>query len=61
MDKITPRAELHFTGAKSGKPYHLHTNQTVEVDLADLAHVDPKDFVVGDKPEEVEQPKGKKK
>lgn len=60
MDKITPRADLHFTG-KSGKRYHLQANKPVDVDLADLAHLDPKDFTVGEKAEEPEQPKNKKK
>lgn len=60
MDKITPRADLHFTG-KSGKRYHLQANKPVDVDLADMAHIDPRDYTKGDKPVEPEEPKGKKK
>ncbi len=60
MDKITPRANLHCVG-KSGKFYHLLAGKTVEVDLPDLANLDPRDYVVGEKPAEAEQPKNKKK
>jgi hypothetical protein len=60
MDKITPRADLHFTG-KSGKRYHLQANKPADVDLEDMAHVDPRDYVKGEKSVEPEQPKNKKK
>jgi hypothetical protein len=60
MDKITPRADLHFTGSTSGKRYHLHAGKPVDVDLSDMAHIDPRDFTKGEKPAEPVDTKKKK-
>ena len=60
MDKITPRADLHFTG-KSGKRYHLQSNKPVGEGGEDWMHVGCAYSAMGVQSVEPEQPKNKKK
>jgi hypothetical protein len=48
--RITPKLQLSFTGGKSGKKFNLGAGVPVEVDPADIKHLDPADFVLGDAP-----------
>jgi hypothetical protein len=44
---FTPRADLHFTGAQSGRRYNLPAYVPIEINPSDIVHIDPKDLMLG--------------
>ena len=42
--KIKPKDTLNFTGAKTGAFYRLPLGVPVEIDKAEIVHIDPADY-----------------